>query len=393
MSRTEKRILAALALLILLLAVLEARVPKPTDWSPSYSREHVKPFGAKLLYEQLNDLFPTVTTDRAGWSGPAGRKEYGTAPVNRLFVNERLRFEPDATERLLERAQAGDRILLAAHAFDGLLADTLRLAVADRDFFSARDSGDVRSVGDPRPFEGTFRLVRGSSGTHFTSYDTLHTRVLAVNGRSEAVLLETAFGKGRFVLCSQPLVFTNFNLLKDENHRLTAAVLSTLPERPLVWDEFYKTGRMEARTPLRYLLSQPPLRWAWYIALALVVLFMVVRARREQRAIPIVAPAGNATRELAHTIGRMYWHKGDHVALARTMIGHFKEDLRQRTYLRTFAYDRSTIAHLAAKTGLTTEEVAGHMARWQQLEQTTYLSEIQLLQLSNELHHFRQLIR
>src|SRR5690606_31789453 len=105
------------------------------------------------------------------------------------------------------------------------------------------------------------------------------------------------------------------------------AVLSTLPSRPLVWDEFYKTGRMEARTPVRYLLSQPPLRWAWFLSLLLVVLFILVHARREQRAIPIVLPPANTTRELAHTIGRMHWHQGDHAALARSMIVSFKDEV------------------------------------------------------------------
>lgn len=394
MSRTEKRIVAGLVLLILALAVLEARVPKPTDWSPSYSRDHVKPFGAKLLYTQLADLFPTVTTDRAGWSGPAGDKERGSAPVSRVFANEQLHFEPDAAERLLQRAYDGDRILLAAHGFGGLLADSLHIGTDGyHRLFAASDTGDIRFVGDPRMLDGVFRLVRGSAGAYFTSFDTLRTRVLAVNGRSEPVLVEMVFGQGRFVLCSIPLALSNFNLLKNDNHRLAAAVLSTLPPRPLVWDEFYKAGRMEARTPLRYLLSQPPLRWAWFLTLLLVVLFIVVRARREQRAIPIVVPPGNATREMARTIGRMHWHKGDHAALARAMIAHFKEDVRQHAYLRTFAYDNATTAHLAAKTGLTTDDVSARMARWQQLETATHLSETQLLQLSNDLHDFRQQIR
>lgn len=393
MSRTEKRIVAGLVLLILVLALLEARVPKPTDWSPSYSREHVKPFGAKLLYDRLTDLFPEVTTERSGWSGPAGSKSDAPGNVNRVFVNQSLHFEPDAAEHLLERAHAGDRILLAAHEFGGLLADSLRISTDGYDLFTSRDTGDIRFVGEPRMLDGVLRLVRGSAGVSFTRFDTLHSRVLAVNGRSEPVLVETAFGQGRFVLCSTPLALTNFNLLKNDNQRLAAAVLSTLPTGPLVWDEFYKVGRSEARTPLRYLLSQPPLRWAWFIALVLVVLFMVVRARREQRAIPIVTPPANATREMAHTIGRMYWHKGDHAALAHTMIAHFKDDLRQRTYLRTYAYDAETAAHLAAKTGLSTDDVTARMTRWHQCEGTTHLSEIQLLQLSNDLHEFRQLIR
>ncbi len=66
------------------------------------------------------------------------------------------------------------------------------------------------------------------------------------------------------------------------------------------------------------------MRWAWFLALTLVVLYIIVYARRQQRAIPVVAPPRNATRDLVHTIGRLYWHKGDHADLARKMIAHFK---------------------------------------------------------------------
>jgi hypothetical protein len=394
MSRTEKRIVAGLVLLILVLAIMEARVPRPTDWGTSYSRDHMKPFGAKLLYERFTDLFPAVTTDRTGWSGPSVHKESGHLPPCRAFVNDRLHFEPDAAERLLQHVHEGEHVLLAAHVFGGLLADSLRIGTdGPRSLWAMRDTGDVRFVGDPRMLDGVFRLVRGSAGSAFTRFDTLHSRILAVNGRSEPVLIETAFGEGRFVLCSIPLVLTNFNLLKNDNHRLAAAVLSTLPSRPLVWDEFYKTGRMEARTPVRYLLSQPPLRWAWFLSLLLVVLFILVHARREQRAIPIVLPPANTTRELAHTIGRMHWHQGDHAALARSMIVSFKDEVRQRTFLRAFEHDDATTHHLAAKTGLSIDEVARRMAHWRAMESATHLSDIQLLQLSNDLHDFRQLIR
>jgi len=161
----------------------------------------------------------------------------------------------------------------------------------------------------------------------------------------------------------------------------------------VLWDESYKVGRMESQTPIRYILSQTPLRWAWFLSLTLVVLYIIVHARRQQRAIPIVAPPRNATRDLMHTVGRLYWHKRDHTDLARKMIGHFKEDVRQRTYLRSFAYDPATTDHLATKSGLSNDETSQRLNAIAQRESTTRITESDLLKLSNELHEFRQLIR
>lgn len=394
MTKFEKRILLGLGILILVLSLMEAAVPRPTDWSPSYSRYHARPLGASLVHERLKDLFPEVTVTHDAINARARDAEDAPhRPVNRIFVNDHLRFEPEAAELLLRDAHQGDHILVAAEQISGVFADSLHLAMDKVFSFAQADTGDIRFMGKDRIAEGVFRYVRGTSGAHFTGYDTARTRVLAVDGSARPVLLETACGNGRLVLCSTPKAFTNFNLLKQRNATFMAGAFSVLPAWPVVWDEFYKAGRTESSTPLRYILSQPPLRWAWFLALALVVLYILIRARREQRAIPIVAPPRNATRDLVHTIGRLYWHKGDHADLARKMIAHFKEDVRQRTYLRTFAFDDATVAHLAAKTGLDKEGTAARLADIARYETTARITEQELLRLSNELHAFRQLIR
>jgi len=395
MSRFEKRVVLVLAILIVLLSALEAMAPKPTDWSPSFSQYHRKPYGGQLVHERLKDLFPSVRSVHdpvAVVAQDIMREEDTSTPLNLIYVNSS--FGPDKlnTGLLLELVDQGNEVLIAADHIHGLLADTLHLEMARKNWLAAEDTSDIRFIGEERIAEGVFRFSRGFPGAYFTRFDTSRTRVLAVDGASHPVLLQMGWGTGRIVLCSAPLAFSNYNLLKNRNATFMAGALSVLPPNPVLWDEYYKIGRMEASTPLRYILSQPALRWAWYLTLGLVVLFMVVYARRQQRAIPIVRAPRNATRDLAHTIGRLYWHKGDHAGLAKKMIAHFKEEVRTRTYLRTFAYDESTIAHLSTKTGLTPEDLKQRMEAIRRREQANYLTETDLLALSTELHELRQLI-
>ncbi len=396
MTRFEKRILIGLGLLILLLSVMEAMVPQPTDWNPSYSRFHRKPFGDELVYKRLSDLFPEVRTI----SDPLYSVERQRAiedvwneAVNHVFIN--MTFSPDitSTEHLLDLVSWGDHAFIAADMIGGPFADSLHLDMDMKPWMGTESTSDIRAIGEPRIVEGVFRYARNFTGAYFTNYDTSRTRVLAVDGSANPVLLQMAWGEGRIVLCSTPMALTNYHLLKERNHQFMAAAFSLLPPRPVWWDEAYKVGRMEAQTPIRFLLSQTALRWAWFLALSLVVLYILVYARRQQRAIPIVLPPRNATRDLMHTVGRLYWHKGDHTDLAHKMIAHFKEDLRLRTYLRTFAYDRPTIQHLAAKTGLTVEETEQRLRAIQAHETNARISESELLKLSSELYEFRQLIR
>ena len=395
MSRFEKRMLAVVGLLILLFAILEASAPQPTDWTPSFSRYHVKPFGGKLLHERLGDLFPEVraTHDPVAVNAEARLYEEPIAeePINHLFINSNFGLDQLSTEHLLGLVELGDRVLIAAEEMYNVLADTLHIEM-DRAYWIEDATSDIRFIGEQRLVPGVFRFSRHFPGAYFTRYDTARTRVLAVDGASRPVLLEMVWGDGRIVLCSAPRALSNYNLVKDRNAQFAEAVLSVLPPRPVVWDEFYKVGRMESTSFVRFLLKEPALRWAWFLTLALIVLFMVVYSRRQQRAIPTVLAPINASRELAHTIGRLYWHKADHAGLARKLIAHFKEELRTRTYLRSFAYDEATIAHLATKTGRERQEISTRLLAFQRRETAQRLTEEDLLSLSTELHEFRQLI-
>lgn len=395
MSRFEKRMIAIVVGLVLLLAILEASTPQPTDWAPSFSRYHIKPFGGKLLYERLGDLFPEVraTHDPVALNAEARLYEEPIAdePINHLFINSHFGLDQVNTDHLLGLVELGDRALIAAEDIRDVLADTLHIEM-DRAYWMEDATSDIRFIGEQRLAPGVFRFSRHFPGAYFTRYDTARTRVLAVDGASRPVLLEIVWGDGRIVLCSAPRALSNYNLLKDRNAQFAAAVLSVLPPRPLVWDEFYKVGRMESTSFIRFILKEPALRWAWFLTLMLIVLFMLVYARRQQRAIPSVAAPINASRELAHTIGRLYWHKADHAGLARKLIGHFKEELRTRTYLRSFAYDEATIAHLATKSGRERDEISARLLAFQRRESAQRLTEEDLLALSTELHEFRQLI-
>lgn len=395
MSRFEKWMIATVVALILGFTTLEATAPRPTDWSPSFSRYHDKPYGGELLFGRLPDLFPETRTvhDPVEVTG-VQRNSVGAAhdaPVNHIFISTAFGLNRLGTEHLLRMVEEGDHALIAAERFWDVLADTLRLET-DIAHWDNESVSDIRFIGERRLLPGVFRYSRGFPGAHFTRYDTARVRVLAVDGASRPVLLHAAWGEGRLVLCAAPRALSNYNLVKDRNAEFAAAALSVLPRRPVLWDEFYKVGRMESTSLLRFLLREPALRWAVLLALLLLALVVLVRARRQQRAIPVVVPPRNASRELARTIGRLYWHKGDHGDLARKMIAHFKEEARARTYLRVFAYDEATTAHLAAKTGMARDEMHQRLKALERWEAAASVSESDLLRLSNALNELRQRI-
>ena len=103
------------------------------------------------------------------------------------------------------------------------------------------------------------------------------------------VAMVRPWGKGEVVLVSTPLLFTNYGVLDEKNATYIFRILSQIGELPVVRTEGYMTETAQTqRSPLRYFLSQRPLRWAIYLSMFAILLFMVFTARRRQRAIPVV---------------------------------------------------------------------------------------------------------
>ena len=392
MTRKEKLIVALIGLLIIVVAVLEALAPKPTDWSPSYSRYHDKPFGAQLLYERLGDLFDEVTPVRESIYETAV-KRYGVQwgegeQVAFVFLNDRFQPEGLELEQLLVIVRNGDQVFIAAEELGKELSDSLGIGTGN----NWRSWKDTTKLEFSRGLGGdtVFAFPRMGNVTYFNDYDTARTTVLCTTTDLKPTLLHMRIGAGHLYLCTTPLAFTNYNLLRDANNDFIEAAFAWLPRSEVYWDEFNKLGREGSMTPMRYILDQPALRWAYYLALLLLLLYMFVRAKREQRAMAIVEPLRNSSREFVGNLGRLYYEKGDHADLARKMIAHFKEDVRKRAYLRGFEYDERTAAHIARRTGMAQDEVTKELRFIRDIELLNNTSEIQLLQLSDRLNGLRK---
>lgn len=385
MTGKEKIYIAVLLLLVFAVGILENTKPREVDWSNSFSRYHRKPYGSKYVHERLPDLFgPQVRTGDRSETEMRRERRDRDEPINHLYVRTGFDLPRPDVDALLQQVEGGDQLLIAAWGMGHVLSDTLGVRT-DRLF--DRDLMTVRFL-PPTTETRSFDFTNMPNPGYFPAYPPEAT-VMAVNGRSQAVLLHLAWGEGDIWLCSEPRIFTNYNLLQGRNAELMAHVLSHLPEGPVVWNEFRKLDPQGSMTPLRWILDQPALRWAYYLTLALVLLYFITHTRRQQRAIPVLAPVRNDSRDFVHTMGRLYYNKGDHSDLARKMITYFKDDLRQRAHIHRFAADEETTDRLAKRTGLPAKEVHILIRRILDAEAQPRMSAIQLTELDRLLHDLR----
>ncbi len=373
--KQEHRYATYLVGALLLLVLVEYLTPKPIDWAFTLEKRDKSPYGTYVLGAVLEDVFPGQTIVHSQSSLYDLETGELTEADNVLIVA--TDFSPDSLDAaaLLQQVDQGGVALIAASFFGGYFADTLRLEV------------DIRLL--PTLSGQSDTLPRQTyDQTYFTSYDSARTTVLAYDADDHPVLLRTRLGEGALILSSVPYQFTNYHLLKENGAEATARTLSYLPVQGVHWTEYYQTGRREATTPLRYVLSQPALRWALYLTLAGVLLFMVLEAKRKQRAIPVVQPPANTTLEFVGTVSNLFLRTRDHKNIADKQIHYLLDEFRTRYRLDTSTLDEAFAERLAHKSGKPKDEVQALVLVIRRVQMQDTLSADALVDLRRKIEGF-----
>lgn len=170
------------------------------------------------------------------------------------------------------------------------------------------------------------------------------------------------YGKGEVIFVSSPLLFTNYGMLEGNTFVYIFRLMSYLADLPVYRTEAYvKTDAMlvAEQSPFREFIKRPPLRWALYLALLGVVLFMIFTARRRQRVIPILSKPANRSLEFIQLIGTLYYQRKDHVDLVRKKFKLFAEELRKTAGvdISDVNTDDREYLLLAEKTGMNSDRL------------------------------------
>ena len=362
--------------------------PKKHNWSISLSHADKNPYGSFVLNELLPDLFDSVGTTHKTMYELLEAPPENTAL---LSLSTTLNMEREDTRSLLQYVAGGHVAFLSAHYFNGKLADTLGLGTNDYLFDGQgplRQQDWVALHFSNPSFDtlATYTYRGDNARNYFSAYDSLRTTVIGRNGAGKPVTLRMAIGKGALILNSTPLAFANINILHGKNHGFVSNSLSCLGRQKLVWTEFYHLGRMEAATPLRFVLSQEPLAWAYYLSIAAILLLILFESKRKQRVIPIIPPVKNTSLEFVSTLGNLYYHQEDHKNIANKKIMFFFDALRGR-YQLNMATDID-VGQVARKTGNDEKATASLFKLIRHIQEKQKVSPEELMELNKKIEAF-----
>lgn len=391
--KSSRNFLFAMLVLFVLFCLLQVNLPKKFVWSPTFSHVDKQPFGCFVFDSVLTQSLPNgyhVTKKTFFQLDQEHAKEKISVL---MVVDQQNLKQLDVKYLCNIARRGGKVMVVASSSFDdGRNADTVvvdelertfKVRIEDGLYFSLRgilsglkahdnDMYDTiywnnrETMYAAQSYRMFYNMVGGTlfvdsvpkvkrlaytlSTTgydyrhdslyvgDFTSFDTIvdeKERIERIDTfaiKKVPTAVSVPYGKGEVIFVSSPLLFTNYGMLEGNTSVYIFRLMSYLADLPVYRTEAYvKTDAMlvAEQSPFREFIKRPPLRWALYLALLGVVLFMIFTARRRQRVIPIMSKPANRSLEFIQLIGTLYYQRKDHVDLVRKKFKLFAEELRK----------------------------------------------------------------
>jgi hypothetical protein len=401
MDKQSKIALYAIGAVIVLMMLAEITKPKALNWRDSYSASDKIPLGCYVLFNELNNYSnQTITVSTKNIFETLKELKDSTKTVS-LFINNIVSFDKQASEALIKYVEKGNSVFISANNFYGNLSDTLNISVGtDMNNLFKRPS--LNSFTSPSLKSNERRFKDVIENSYFTKIDTLNAIALGTIkiDKSDKIINDTIpdtninyikmpFGSnnGAFYIHTNPFAFTNYHMLNG-NEAYAATVLSFLPKHNIIWDNYYKSGRKIITSPLRFVLQNQALKWAFYIALLSLILFVIFRGKRTQRIIPVIEPLKNATLDFTRTVGDLYYQHGDFTNIITNKIQYFLEQIRSKYYLNTNELNEGFISKLAIKSSNKKEDTKALIDYIIYLKSKSNHTEIDLIQLNKLIESY-----
>lgn len=421
--KSSRNFLFAMLVLFVLFCLLQVNLPKKFVWSPTFSHVDKQPLGCFVFDSVLTQSLPNgyhVTKKTFFQLDQEHAKEKISVL---MVVDQQDLKRLDVKYLCNIARRGGKVMVVASSSFDdGRNADTVvvdelertfKVKIEDGIYFSLRgilsglrahdnDMYDTiywnnrETMYAALSYRMFYNMVGGtlfvdsvpkvkrlaytlSTAGYDYKYDSLYvgdfTRFDTIVDKKERIeridtfaikkiptAVSVPYGKGEVIFVSSPLLFTNYGMLEGNTFVYIFRLMSYLADLPVYRTEAYvKTDAMlvAEQSPFREFIKRPPLRWALYLALLGVVLFMIFTARRRQRVIPIMSKPANRSLEFIQLIGTLYYQRKDHVDLVRKKFKLFAEELRKTAGvdISDVNTDDREYQLLAEKTGMNSDRL------------------------------------
>ena len=379
--------------------------------SENYRKTDKQPFGSFVAYKEFrhlfNDRYIETVTDPFDeeWNDI---KDYNDDNKYSLYflVTKNLVLNYAEVKAFLDYVKAGNDLFIAADYVDDKFLDNINCNTERTGEIIDETKGLMHQTKVSMYFGDNFDAPSYSYFYYpflntLSGYDTSFTRVLGVNEINTPNYIILFAGKGRIYLHVAPRIFSNYFLLTGDNYKYFENVISYLRSDPqnIYWDEYYKNTNASRRkdnnknnkedfSSLSVIKQHPPLLWAFWLAIAGLLLFTLFNVKRKQRIINVVKANTNTTVSFTETVGRLYLQKKNNSHIAERMITYFYEYIRNKYFINTTTVNEEFINSLSGKSGIAKEKMQELFSLIERMESEEYVDDEEILQLNTHIENF-----
>lgn len=394
---------------------------KRFNWSEDYKLDKDRPYGTWLITELLQHYSPKrdfkILNESLDYS-----LEKAETPSNYVFIGEEIYLEQIYTDSLMAYVAKGNNAFIFTDGLPWLIQESLMGSnnLGESEYFEEGSDNptlnDAEYLDDYKAYQfdtlftkilmeelnplNPYRFIyRARFGIfnrtwHYANEKNLNLLQAEVLGEFFGINSEldtlgginfyrVDYGKGTIYFHTQPIQFTNIQLLDTNSVDYTNAVFSYLNGGPIYWDEYnwifnrptsktwtYKPFKgQNSESPLKLILSTPALKWGWYLLLFFVLLFIIFEGKRKQKIIPVLADKQNTTLSHIKSLTKLYYQNDEHYPIANKMFENFLWYLRSELRIDTSKPTEKLIPEIALKGGSDEKTIKAIFDLWKNISE------------------------
>lgn len=388
----RRKNIIVVSFVVLLIILIVANRSHKVNWSPTFNENETKPMDTKVFFEQLPHWFQEKSVKKVHTTFYEYDQYLREQPVDSVknYISISNKYDIDFTsfDALLEYVSYGNEAFISANSFPHYVKDSLGFEISFQitELQESTTTMRLENVDDALTF--TSKIPTGLTYVKDCTKAKKLGHFISKDEKKRTNFVGIPYYDGIFYIHTTPEIFTNYQMLEATDSGYLSTVISYLQKEPILWDTAIKIDPELSQSPLRYILSKEPLKWAWYLLLLSIGLFMLFNAKRRQRIIPVIEPLKNTTTEFVHTVSNLHYEAQDYNGVIQKKIIHFLEMIRSKYHISTEKLNDDFINKLALKSGNSKEQIQQLVTMIIKMKSHTFMTSDPLVQLNRQIEKF-----
>lgn len=357
--------------------------PRPYKWRYSYDNRSKQPYGTKVFFDQIHQLFPgqevkklngsnfysllfqNTLLDSLSLDELSDQEELDSiyynqdsAAFNIILMSNFLNGNNYSFDALISHVVNGGNVHVFASRLHRHLAERLNVSIQSSKSYHSNDKSDEDKDSLYFSDNETPYMVRSIEYlTYIDFYDSSNVKVLVKNTEDLALGVQMNLGAGSISIYTIPQIFTNYDLLYSGSSTVER-IIQDLPLRTTYFAKDLDFQTRNTKSLLYFIHSYSALKWAYYLILFAVLLFLILSLQRKQRIVPIVEPPKNLSLSFLETISDLHLAKKDYHSILKRKMNFLLTSIKSEYHLSSEKLDKFFIEQLSKRSHKDKKKIA-----------------------------------